>query len=211
MTKKLTNFYREDIPKLLEEKKNLIGVELGVAQGNYAKKLINYKNFDFFYGVDNFSFSTHDTNEYILALKEIGLKENYKILRMNFKEALKVFPDNSIDFIYFDGFAHTGQNYGETIYEWYKKMKPNSIMSGDDYDPKWKLNKFIIDEFSKKNNFDLLITDTRENHKFSSWIIKITNKKELIKVDYPKYYKYLEILKSYKLYLNCLNKIFSKK
>ena len=69
---------------------------------------------------------------------------------MNFKEALKVFPDNSIDFIYFDGFAHTGQNYGETIYEWYKKMKPNSIMSGDDYDPKWKLNKFIIDEFSKK-------------------------------------------------------------
>ena len=60
----------------------------------------------------------------------------------------------------------------------------------------------------KKNNFDLLITDTRENHKFSSWIIKITNKKELIKVDYPKYYKYLEILKSYKLYLNCFGIIF---
>ena len=96
---------------------------------------------------------------------------------MNFKEALKVFPDNSIDFIYFDGFAHTGQNYGETIYVCYKKMKPNTIISGDDYYAKCKINKFIIDEFSKKNNFDLLITDTRENHKFSSWIIKITNKK----------------------------------
>ena len=35
----LKNFYREDITNFFK-KKNLIGVELGVARGNFSKELI---------------------------------------------------------------------------------------------------------------------------------------------------------------------------
>ena len=85
---------------------------------------------------------------------------NYKLINMSFEKALDLFPDKSLDFIYFDGYAHTGQNYGKTILDWSKKIKPNGILSGDDYDKKWELNKLIIDQFAKQNDFKLFVTDT---------------------------------------------------
>ena len=126
----LKKFYREDLPKLIK-KKNLIGVELGVARGDFSKQLINSNKFKFLFGVDSYSLKQHNKNEYKYALKSTGIFSNYKLLNMTFDDALSLFPDNSIDFIYFDGFAHTGQDYGKTLIKWSKKIKHNGILSGD--------------------------------------------------------------------------------
>ena len=121
---------------------------------------------------------------------------------MTFDDALTLFPDNSIDFIYFDGFAHTGQDYGKTLIKWSKKIKINGILSGDDYDDKWELNQQIINQFAKDNNFNISITDiNKKKHIYSSWIIKVNKKIKSKKIKYSKILKYKELLKSFRLYI----------
>ena len=197
----LKKFYREDLPKLIK-KKNLIGVELGVARGDFSKQLINSNKFKFLFGVDSYSLKQHNKNEYKYALKSTGIFSNYKLLNMTFDDALSLFPDNSIDFIYFDGFAHTGQDYGKTLIKWSKKIKHNGILSGDDYDDKWELNQQIINQFALDNNFNISLTDVnKKKHIYSSWIIKVDKKIRTKIIKYSKILKYKELLKSFRLYL----------
>ena len=186
------NFYSEDLPKLFN-KRNLIGVELGVARGDFSKELIKSKKFKILFGVDSYSLNQHNIDEYKFALKKLGMFSNYKLINMSFEKALDLFPDKSLDFIYFDGYAHTGQNYGKTILDWSKKIKPNGILSGDDYDKKWELNKLIINQFAKQNDFKLFVTDTdKKKHIYSSWYLKVNKKIKPIKFQYSKLLKYKE-------------------
>ena len=121
---------------------------------------------------------------------------------MRFEDALDLFPDRSLDFIYFDGYAHTGQNYGQTILDWSKKIKLNGILSGDDYDSKWELNKIIIDQFALQNKLKLFITETnKKKHIYSSWYIRVNKNIKKTKFQYSKLLKYKEIIKSSKLYI----------
>lgn len=204
---KKKKFYREDLPKLFN-KKNLIGVELGVARGNFSKQLIKSKKFKILFGIDSYSLNQHNIDEYKFALKKLGMFSNYKLINMSFENALDLFPDKSLDFIYFDGFAHTGQNYGQTILDWSKKIKPNGILSGDDYDAKWELNKLIIDQFAKQNNLKLFVTDSyKKKHIYRSWYIKVNKKIKRIKFQYSKLLKYKEIIKSSKLYIPSFKKM----
>ncbi len=202
----LRNFYREDLPNLIK-KNNAVGIELGVAKGDFSKILINSKKFSLFFGVDSYSLKHHNKKEYLTALKKVGIFTNYKLLNMTFDDALELFPNNSLDFIYFDGYAHTGQNYGDTIIKWSKKLKKNGIMSGDDYDIKWELNKEIIDNFANDNNLEIFITDkNKKKHLYSSWFIKVNKKIRTKKIQYSKVLKFKELIKSSKLYLPSIKK-----
>ncbi|MDC1120300.1 hypothetical protein OAT72_00365 [Alphaproteobacteria bacterium] len=53
------------------------------------------------------------TDEYKSAIKLVGLDSNYTLLRMSCDEALDLFDDNYFDFIYFDGYAHKGEEGGK--------------------------------------------------------------------------------------------------
>ena len=188
------------MPKLFN-KKNLIGVELGVARGDFSRELIKSNKFKILFGIDSYSLNHHNLNEYKFALKNVGMLENYKLINMKFDDALDLFPDKSLDFIYFDGYAHTGQNYGKTINDWSKKIKVNGILSGDDYDDKWELNKKIIDQFALKNKLNLSFTNVnKKKHIYSSWYIRISKNIKKIDFKYSKLLKYKEIIKSVKLY-----------
>tara|TARA_Y100000816_G_C26082556_1_gene570791 strand:- start:747 stop:1364 length:618 start_codon:yes stop_codon:yes gene_type:complete len=203
---KKKKFYREDLPKLFN-KKNLIGVELGVARGDFSQELMKSNKFKILFGIDSYSLNQHNADEYKFALKKLGIFSNYKLINMSFDKALDLFPDKSLDFIYFDGYAHTGQNYGQTILDWSKKIKLNGILSGDDYDTKWELNKLIIDQFALQNNFKLFVTDfDKKKHIYSSWYIKVNKKIKRTKFNYSKLLKYKEIIKSTKLYIPSLKK-----
>lgn len=197
----LKKFYREDLPKIFK-KKNLIGVELGVAKGSFSKELMNSKKFKFLFGVDSYSLKQHNKQEYKSALKNVGIFSNYKLLNMTFDEALSLFPNKSLDFIYFDGYAHTGQDYGRTIIKWSKKIKNCGILAGDDYDDKWELNQQIINQFAEDNNFNISLTDVnKKKHIYSSWIIEVDKKIKNKDIKYSKILKYKELLKSSKLYI----------
>ena len=172
----LDNYNRFDVPDFLK-KNNLIGLELGVAKGDFSKKMIESGKFNIYYGVDKYS-DHHDSQEYLNTLKNVGIGRNFYLLRTSFESALNLFDDNYFDFIYVDGYAHGGQEGGKTLSDWIKKVKIGGIICGDDYDKRFPLTVEAVEYLSKNTNGQLYITNKdfvyENGHKHcASWIIKV--------------------------------------
>ncbi|MDE0305341.1 MAG: class I SAM-dependent methyltransferase [Albidovulum sp.] len=157
-TEKLNGFTRFDLFKLLGGNRNEIGIELGVATGDYSKKMVSSGYFRQFFGIDMYA-DTHDTEQYKRALAHVGIFENYKILRMTFEEALDLFPDNTFGFLYLDGYAATGFEGGKTIRSWSKKVKIGGVIAGDDYHEDFPLLQKVVNEVCEQNKFELMVTE----------------------------------------------------
>lgn len=162
---------RFHIHELLSKHDVKIGIELGVAAGKYSKYLVENHNFSEYYGVDKWN-DHHNEKEKNLVLEYFKEKKNVKIMHMSFDDALVLFPDSYFDFIYIDGYAHTGQDDGKTIRSWFSKLKTGGIFSGHDYCEKmWpktykQVNKIIHEEFGYE------VKKTEEPKEPSWYIIK---------------------------------------
>ena len=161
MSSELQFDFRHDLIKLLPNGSGNVGVELGVAEGVFSERMIASRAFEMFFGVDMYA-DIHDVAQYKRALQRIGLFKNYKLLRMTFDEALDLFEDESLDFIYVDGYAHSGEEGGETIYKWARKVKIGGIVAGDDYHRDWPLVVQAVDRFCKDTGFELHISKKTE-------------------------------------------------
>jgi len=173
------DYFRHDLLKMIEGE-NYIGIELGVAGGHFSEKMMSSGKFSKFYGVDLYE-DHHDTNEYINALKLIGLEKNYVLLRMSFDEALEIFDDHYFDFIYFDGYAHTGEEGGKTFNDWYRKLKVGGIFAGDDYHVDWPLVMWAVNDMVSQLGYDLHVTGKQGNDNlnfYPSWFFKKLSDKE---------------------------------
>ena len=151
-----------------------IGIELGVAAGNFSARMVESGKFKKFYGVDLYE-DHHDTNEYISALKLVGLDSCYTLLRMSFDEAIELFDDNYFDFIYFDGYAHTGEEGGKTFADWFKKLKIGGIFAGDDYHDDWPLVKCAVNDMVIKIGCEINLTGKEEStiyNEYPTWFFK---------------------------------------
>lgn len=137
----IPNFGRNQMAALLKELNYEIGVEVGVAAGEYSEVLCKENPNMKIYGVDPWTplrdyrdYTKRATFErlYDDTLKRLEGFTNYEIIRETSMEALKHFKDNSIDFVYIDA-NHNFQNVTNDITEWTKKVKPGGIVSGHDY------------------------------------------------------------------------------
>lgn len=172
-TKVMSGATRFEVIQDLEGAGN-IGVELGVAAGTFSARMVESGKFSHFFGVDVYG-DTHDTTEYKKALNTVGLFSGYKLLRMTFDEALDLFEDGSLDFVYVDGFAHTGEEGGKTLVDWYQKLKVGGIMAGDDYHDDWPLVKWAVNDFAVQTAGSICVTDltldTAYSH-YPSWFFR---------------------------------------
>lgn len=153
---------------LLDRPSGNVGVELGVAGGDFSVQLLESGRFGRLYGVDAYA-DHHDVDEYKSALRRVGLNERYALLRMRFEEALDMFDDESLDFVHIDGYAHTGQEGGETIYAWASKVKLGGVLSGHDYDPAFPLTIAAVDRFAHDAGFDVHVADGDAD--YASWAV----------------------------------------
>jgi hypothetical protein len=104
------------------------------------------------------------------ALLTVGLDRNYHLLRMTFAEAFDLFPDNFFDFVYVDGYAHTGEEGGRTILDWYAKVKPGGILAGDDYDPvRWPLVVWGVHHLVSQLGVPLRVTEHVMDGNYSNY------------------------------------------
>lgn len=169
---------REDVVKLLSKPTGNRGIELGVAEGIFSERMVKSGCFNEFFGVDMYA-DSHDTAQYKRALERVGLSAQYKLLRMTFNEAFDLFPDEYFDFVYVDGYAHSGEEGGETIYEWFKKVKVGGVIAGDDYDERWPLVVQAVDSLAEDLGADIVLTGVLEEDTiFSecpSWAISKTS------------------------------------
>ena len=141
---------REDISKLIPDK--AVCLELGVANGDFSKSILENTTNTYLYSIDMWAGDRgHNVNQYKRAIHSLhDFKNRNSIIRLRFDEALSLFEDNYFDFIYIDGYAHTGQEKGKTLEDWYKKLKPNGIFAGDDYTQAWPLTYKCVNDFVSK-------------------------------------------------------------
>lgn len=148
---------RIDIVSKIKES-NAIGAELGVAGGSFSKQLVNTNTFSRFYSIDKWN-DHHCIKEYYNLLKEFNNKKDVYVIRSTFEDALVLFEDNYFDFIYIDGYAHTGQDSGKTLYDWYNKIKKGGIIAGHDYHEKWPETIKHVNNFIKDKKLELNLTN----------------------------------------------------
>jgi hypothetical protein len=163
---------REDVSTLARE--GGVGIELGVAAGDFSERVLKTSKLGYLYSVDMWAGDRgHGVDQYKEAIARLHpYRDRNMILRMRFDEALPLFPDHSFDFIYADGYAHNGEENGRTFRDWYPKLRPGGIISGDDYHSDWPLVVKAVDAFAAEQNLELHVIQCGEdtwNSRYPTW------------------------------------------
>jgi predicted O-methyltransferase YrrM len=160
---------REQFGELLNSK-NLTGygVELGVSGGYFSNVLLKTSRLKILFSIDRWN-DHHNYQQYLKAANLLSsFKERSVVLKLTFEEAVHLFKDETFDFIYIDGYAHTGQDNGRTLREWWPKVRKGGIFAGHDYSKtSWPKTVEQVDKFAKDNNLKPEFTE--EN--FASWYV----------------------------------------
>jgi predicted O-methyltransferase YrrM len=146
------------------------GIELGVAEAGLSSQLLAKGVLGKLYGVDKYEGERgHDEAQYARArTRTAGYRDTYTLLKMSFDEALALFPDNSFDFVYVDGYAHTGQENGHTIRTWYRKVRSGGVISGDDFSREFPLVMKQVKQFTQDEGLTLNILAFRNRSDWAS-------------------------------------------
>lgn len=150
---------------------NPVCIELGVAEGVFSEMILQSYPVKHLYSVDMWAGdSGHDDRQHERACKRLNAySDRNTIMKMKFEQALEHFPNSFFDFIYIDGYAHTGQDNGKTLDDWWPKLKLGGVFSGDDYCKKsWPRTVSVVDNFCKNHNLDLNI-HTFQNEDNNPW------------------------------------------
>lgn len=165
---------RTDVVRLLAP--GSVGVELGVAEGRFSESLLRTGRFNHLFSIDMWAGDrNHDTAQYKVALRRLlPFKQQNTTLRMTFDEALDLFPDAYFDFVYVDGYAHTGEEEGQTFRRWWPKLKPGGVMAGDDYSPQWPLVIQAVDQFVADYQLEIAILNFQKSDdpwsRYPTWV-----------------------------------------
>ena len=151
-------------------KSSFIGCELGVAKGYFSNDILTYSDIGHLYSIDMWAGDRgHDDTEFSHTNRLLNKFINRNtIIKQVFSDAIKLFEDNFFDFIYIDGYAHTGQDNGQTLYDWWPKLKSGGIFSGHDYDRAWPETIKQVDLFAKDKNIQV---QTIIDKPYNSWYV----------------------------------------
>lgn len=144
-------------------------VELGVATARFAEQVLSRNNQMNYVGIDAWA-DHHDDAEMKYASSKLRIfGRRVKLRREFFSKAVTKFADESCDVIYVDGYAHTGQDDGKTLRDWWPKVKSGGVFSGHDYDEKWPKTIAAVDAFAESIGATVEVI---KDEPYSSWIIR---------------------------------------
>jgi hypothetical protein len=163
---------REHVATLFN--KGGVGVELGVAAGDFSERILQFDHVGYLFSIDMWAGDRgHGVEQYREAIARLNpYRDRNTLMRMRFDEALHLFGDESLDFIYVDGYAHDGELDGATFRDWFPKLKRGGIIAGDDYAPAWPLVVKAVDGFVAENGLELHVIDCHEetwNSMYPTW------------------------------------------
>lgn len=149
-----------------QQTNNLTGVEIGVDKGKTTKGLIDFcQNIKKIYAVDpwkEYKALDQKTCDFNFMIAKENLAELIKIkkveiIKLPSLEAVKLFDNLSLDFIYIDG-EHTFSAVYSDLAAWYPKIKLKGIIAGHDFRPGKDLEvKAAVRKFTQDNNINLTI------------------------------------------------------
>lgn len=168
------------------------GVEVGSFKGEFARTILEKWQgtlymVDAWYELEDYNDMSNiglNQDAYLEAMRSINeFRDRAYMLRCLSKQAVDLFPDESLDFVYIDA-NHEYSYVVEDIKLWYPKVKKGGIVAGHDYlDIDWyddeysekDKNKYMwgdgqhfigvfgvnpaVDEFCRENNIEFSLTE----------------------------------------------------
>ena len=126
---------------------NSVAAELGVAKGAFSSFMLQETKCRKLYSIDMWAGDRgHDDVEMEKCaelLAPFGTRS--EIIHSRFEECLDRFNDAHFDFVYIDGYAHTGQEEGKTLTDWWPKVKVGGVLAGHDYCSSWPMVVEAVD------------------------------------------------------------------
>lgn len=147
----------QDIPKLIKDFKNPVGIEIGVAEGYTTEHLLKTVDGLSLYGIDPYTdYIDWDENLINSSINKASVLEktknfkNFTLIEETSDDAAKRFPDESVDFIFIDG-LHTYEQVLRDAKNYWPKLGKGGIMIGHDYTRIQGVNK-AANEFASEVN-----------------------------------------------------------
>ena len=130
----------EDLPLLLNELGLVHGVELGVEQGKYSERLCQLIPDIKLYSIDAWtayaSYREHVSQDKIDGFYRSTIERlapyNVDVIKAFSMDAVELFGDGSLDFVYIDG-NHEFVSVTQDIAHWSKKVRKGGIVAGHDF------------------------------------------------------------------------------
>ena len=180
-----TPFHRNDLPEFFTQQEYKLGVEVGVARGDYSEEVLRrwngilylvdaWKHLEQYRDTANGDDGVHEANYQSVKQKFAG-NENVVLVRKLSLEAAQDFADGSLDWVYIDA-NHSYEAVKADLAAWYPKVRNGGTISGHDYfittDDSLRGDygvKKAVDEFA--SNLRLNVSSTAEQYP-SWWIVK---------------------------------------
>ena len=165
--------------RTLMNKKDLIGVEIGVSDGANAFNMLENLNIKKLYLVDPYKnyaqFQKQEEWEKVAhELIDTKYKDKVEWIRLSSEEAVSKIPDN-LDFVYIDGdHSYEGVKLDTELY--YPKVKINGLVAGHDAELP-RIKKAIIETLPK--GYSINCEPCQDCKPLDWWIIK----QDLLNVD----------------------------
>jgi hypothetical protein len=160
---------RHDLTRVIDQLSLKTGAELGVAGGDFSSHLLSNSSLTQLYSIDKWN-DHHDLKQKQAAEEKLFVfGDRSVIIHSTFDEASHRFDKHSLDFIYIDGYAHTGQEGGKTLDQWWPKLRLGGVFSGHDYHEKWQKTIAIVDRFVLQHGLVLNLTKPDGDDIYPSW------------------------------------------
>lgn len=126
------------------------GVELGVGTGELSDRILSRADIGHLYSVapwqGEYGQGVEQYRDAIVRLSPHRARNT--ILRMHGNDALSLFGDGSLDFIYVNGFAHDGEHQAQLLRTWFAKLRSGGIVAGNEHSPQWPLVVTAVNDFA---------------------------------------------------------------
>jgi predicted O-methyltransferase YrrM len=150
----------EIIPTLMANVENPVGIEIGVLHGETTAFLMETMPNLVLYGIDPYAeYKDWDgnivhENDFVYRSMEARTSkyDNFTHLRMTSDDAVNMFEDESMDFVFVDG-DHSYSQVKKDLANWYPKVRKGGLFCGHDYSAIMDV-KLAVDEFIKTQNME---------------------------------------------------------
>lgn len=170
-----SNSTREDLVDLFSELDFKVGAEIGVWEGTFSKiilqriKDVNLSCIDAWELYNEVGSERKIRRLYQTTIDTLSPYPNAKIIRKRSQDALNLFEDGSLDFVYIDA-AHDFDNVMMDVIGWTKKVRSKGIVSGHDYVELHRRSfdfgvQLAVDTYTAAHKLCLYITQDR----YHSW------------------------------------------
>jgi len=147
------------------------GVELGVGAGELSEQILERSQIAHLYSVAAGTGEYgQDIDQYRSAILRLSAhRHRNSILRMLGEEALDLFGDNSLDFVYANSVAHDPERDRQMLASWFGKLRSGGIFAGNDQGLRNPAALAAVRDFAAIHQLEIHSVEAKDAPGNSAW------------------------------------------